>query len=248
MRTIGIAEFGALIKERLSASDSSASKSIVLWDADYVDYCMAYRITEQSCIEHNKKNPDEQVWFTKSSYTFRMDKISNMKALCDREDMYGYKTKGVYFTCCLNKNDLDVWLRFVNTRDKDNGHLSDDWVLIAYAQEGYGGLDENRFSDNCEIYSLQPSLGEWAEWVAQYNSQAVIKPIRAYIETKKPSIRFDYWQKVMNALDYEMYDKNLNTLNQFSEDDFKGVVKSVIGWIVTDFPYDDLWDFIQAYH
>ena len=248
MKTIGIAEFGALVKKCLETPDSFVGKSIVLWDADYVHYCMAYRITEQCCVEHNKKYPDQQVWHTHSDWTFKTDNISKIKTVCDREDMYGYKTKGILFTCCLNKKDLNAWLKFVNTHEKDNGHLSNDWVLIAYAQEGYGDLDENHFSDNCDIYSIQPSVDEWAGWVAEYNSQAVIEPIRAFIETKKTSICFDYWQKVMDELDREMYHNDLNVLKQFSKDDFEGVVRSVIGWIVPDFPYEDLWDFIQTYN
>lgn len=242
MKTIGIKEFKALVYECLENPDAFAEKSIVLWKASSGDWGIAYRVIEQCCIEHNKKHLDKQVWFERSDYTFDTDEISKMRVCCDREDMYGFKTRGILFNggpyLTSYQND---WLRFVNTRENKTGHLSKDWVLIACAY----GLDESLFSDTCEVYDIQPSLSEWAEWVAHFSSKKVFNPILAYIESNGPIISFDDWQKIMNVLNREVHYSHIESLRQMSEMDFNLAIGGALPNITS--LSKELWDFIQAY-
>ena len=249
MRIIGISDFHALIEECLSNPGSFAGKSIILWKASYLEDSIAYRVIKQCCIEHNKKHFGQQVWFSRSDATFRNDDISDIKAICRIKGMYGYKSRGILFNTGVfgPKEQLNNWLKFINLHENDKGRLSNDWVLVACAQEGSYGLDESLFSDNCDIYSIQPTVDEWAHWVAQYNSQAVIKPILAFIESKQPSISFDTWQRVLHSLDKALKQKGAETLRQISEKDYDMAVRGSLGFTYPDFPFKELWDFIQSY-
>lgn len=253
MEKIGIADFKALIKRSLADPGLFASKTIVLWNASYMQYGIAYRTIEQCCEEHNM-NSDQKVWFEYSDYAFKTDDIPNIKAYHD-----GLKTSGILFnTGCFMKTELDDWLKFVNTHENDKGCLSKDWVLIVCAQASSYDLDEKQFSDNCDIYDLQPSIEEWAEWAAQFYSPEVLNPIRAFIESRTPSVRFDDWQRIMQSLEKRMSPmpaddrmaellppaRKIEKLKQVSEKDFSlAVLGSIPG-----FPYyTELWDFVQSY-
>lgn len=239
MKRIGIADFAALVKKCLANPGLYTSRTIVLWNASYMQYGIAYRIVEQCCEEHNK-NTDRQVWFKYSDYTFKTDDISDIKAYHQ-----GYKTSGILFnTGCFMKTELDDWLKLVNTHENDKGRLSSDWVLIACAQASSYGLNEEQFSDDCEIFDIQPSVEEWAEWAARYHRPEVLNPIRAFIESKAPSVSFDDWLRIMNRLEQELFARKTKTLKQVSEKDFSlAVLSSIPG-----FPYyDELWTFVQSY-
>lgn len=243
MKTIGITDFKALVNKCLENPGEFNGKTILLWNADYMQYGIAYRVVEQCCIEYNKKSSDRQVWHEYSDFTFKKDDITKVKVCCTRDDMYGFKNQGVLFnTGCFVQSDLNDWLTFINKHSNEKGQLSPDWVLIACAQADSYGLDERQFSTNCEIYNIQPSVEEWKKWVSEFNSQDVLAPIVAYIEEKKPSISFDQWQRIMDALDMRLSNKENESLKQIGESEFD----RVLGGSVPGFPSHELWDFIQS--
>lgn len=253
MKTIGIDDFKSLVKNCLENPASYADKTIVLWNADHMQYGIAYRIIEECCIEYNKKSTNNQVWYKYSDFTFKKDEITNIKVCPDiswvHTDMYGFKTRGILFnTGCFMNKELNEWLEFVNTRKNESGLLSNDWVLIACAHQADYNLKESDFSDNCAIYSIQPSVEEWANWVAKYNSAAVVIPIRAYIDEKNPSISLDIWNRVLNVLDDLVNSKeSARELKQISKKDYDLNMKGSLSFIYNDFPFEALWDFIQLH-
>ena len=252
MKTIGIAEFKSLVKECLANPSSFAGKSIILWNEGYVQYGMPYRIIEECCVNHNMDHADDQVWFTYSDTTFKTDEISTLRVCCEREDMYGFKTHGILFnTGCYYPNDeVEAWLKFINTHKNNRGLLSNDWVLIASAHgdDNYKfGVNENQFSDNCDIYSLQPSLEEWAEWVAQYNSPEVLNTVRAFIEENSPAISFDHWQRIMEELDRELVYNDFNSLKQIPKEDLDHLLRSSYAFLNPDFPFEAFENFIESH-
>jgi hypothetical protein len=250
MKTIGIAEFKTLVKECLTNPGSFAGKSIVLWNEGHMQYGMPYRIIEECCVEHNKNHADDQVWFTYSDTTFKTDEISTLRALCERKDMYGFKTRGILFNtgCYFPADEADAWLEFINTHKNKKGLLSSDWVLIACAYHGYDkySVIEDQFTDNCDIYSLQPSLEEWTEWVAQYNSPEVLNTVRAFIEENSPAISFDHWQRIMEELDRELGFNDFKSLKQIPKEDLDHLLRSSYAFLNPDFPFEAFENFIQS--
>lgn len=239
MKTIGIKELKTLVKKCLSAPGEFEGKTIVLWNADHLQYGIAYRVIEQCCVEYNQKNAHRQVWHKYSDFAFKTDDNTKIKVCCTRKDMYGFKDQGVLLnTGCFLKQDLNDWLTFINTHTNGKGKLSPDWVLIACAQADTYNLTENQFADNCVIYSIQPSFEEWSGWISQYNSPEVLNPIKAYIEVKNPDASFDYWQRILDALDGE----DAKPLKQMAEEEFSRVVQGSI----PGFPSKELWEFIQS--
>ena len=63
MKIIGIADFKNLVMERLANPRDYAGRSLVLWNADYMQYGIAYQVIKQCCKSYNKENPNDQVWF-----------------------------------------------------------------------------------------------------------------------------------------------------------------------------------------
>lgn len=238
MVKIGIAEFEKLVKECLENPDYYASKTIVLWNAEGTPLSIAPRVIEQCCVDYNKKNSDRQVWYSWSDLNFNSDDITNIEVYCLRKDMYGSKTRGVLFNTgyCLPK-ELSEWLGFINSHENDKGRLSNAWVLIACAQGDLLDLNQNQFSNNCIIYSIEPTVAEWAEWAAQFYSLAVIDPIREFIEAKHPNVSFDKWMVIMNELELKL------SLKQIPEQSFLRIVK---GFLPKSTIPEDLWDFIQS--
>jgi len=249
MKTIGISDFKALVNECLENPSLFAGKTVVLWKARPGKDSMAYRVIKHCCIEYNRKNVTDQAWFSYSDMTFRTDEIADLRVFCDQQDMYGYKEHGILLNtgCFYPADQFDAWLKFINTHENDRGRLSDRWVLIACAQEGSYVLEESLFGGNCDIYSLQPSLDEWSGWVARYNSQAVMGPVLAYIKEKRSDVSLDVWQIVLDELDGALFHNKVESLKQISEHDYDMAVRGSLGLSYPDFPYKELWDFIQSF-
>ena len=84
MKTIGIADFKKLVMERLANPRDYADRSLVLWNADYNEYGIAYRVIKQCCKIYNKENPNDQVWFKDSDMCFASDDYT--KPTCMHEE------------------------------------------------------------------------------------------------------------------------------------------------------------------
>lgn len=130
MKEIGILEFEQLVMVRLSNPRDFAGRSLVLWNADYNNYGIAYRVIKQCCESYNKVNPDDQVWFKRSDMTFYEDDYTQPETWCSsrrihwnkylKKNVYGYKNElkrcGILFnTGCYRLELQDDWLKFVNT-------------------------------------------------------------------------------------------------------------------------------------
>ena len=250
MKTIGISEFKDLVKNALKNPSLYTNKSIVLWKADYMQYGIAYRIIEECCIEHDKVSPDDQVWYKYSDMMFNMEEISNIEVYPNKEsidtDMSGAKTRGILFnTGYIMNEELNDWFKFINTHTNEKGHLSNDWVLIACAIHPV--LKEEDFSYNCEIYSIQPSFEEWVTWVAKYYHPDVVNLVAAFIKANTHSISYDLWQRCMEVLEGLITMNDPKTLKDISEEKFNLKLKGPIMPIAPDFPFKELWEFIQAH-
>ena len=81
MRTIGIADFKKLVMERLVNPRDYAGRSLVLWNADYMDYGIAYRVIEQCCERYNEENPNDQVWFRQSDMCFTDEDYTKLETI-----------------------------------------------------------------------------------------------------------------------------------------------------------------------
>lgn len=81
MKTIGIADFKKLVMERLANPRDYAGRSLVLWNADYMNYGIAYRVIEQCCERYNEENPNDQVWFRRSDMTFTIDDYTKSETI-----------------------------------------------------------------------------------------------------------------------------------------------------------------------
>lgn len=244
MKTIGIADFQALVKKCLTDPDLFINKSIVLWNADYQHYGMAYSIIKECCLDFNRKNPNDQVWFKDSDMTFKTDDIAKVEALCDRKDMYGIKTRGILFnTGCFTTNERKEWLEFINNHRNDKGLLSNDWVLIACAHQLDYNLAESDFSNNCDIYSIQPTIAEWAKWSSQSYSKELLNPIVAFIKKKSPSISFDNWLRCLDRLQQLLF--KYKAIKQIPKKQYELDLRGTM-YNVHDFPFEELWEYLQS--
>lgn len=244
MKPIGISDFKNLVLERLSNPELFKGKTLVLWEADYLQYGMAYRIIMDTCIEYNRSNVNDQAWFKYSDLTFDTDCYDNIKECCTVDEMYGFKTRGILFnTGCIHPNSaqsIEKWLKFVNTHENDNGRLSNEWPLIACAQAKDYNLTEDQFGSNCKIYALQPNVDEWAEWIKPSCNQQMLKAVLSYIGKNGLNNSLDYWLRVINAIETGLEEGQ--NLNDMSEKDFELAVKGVI----LDFPTKDFWNHIHS--
>ena len=130
MKTIGIADFKKLVMERLANPRDYADRSLVLWNADYNKYSIAYRVIKQCCEMYNKENPNDQIWFTYSDMCFASDDYT--KPTCMHEEYVknengeGYHLHVEENRCGILFNtgcyyDKEKWLTFVNTHTNQNG-------------------------------------------------------------------------------------------------------------------------------
>lgn len=229
MKEIGISEFEQLVMARLTSPRDYAGRSLVLWNADYMDYGIAQRVIKQCCERYNKENPNDQVWFKRSDMTFYKDDYTQSKTSCISREMhwdrllnknvYGERVElkrfGILFnTGCYMLNEQADWLKFVNTHTNQNGGVFQDCAVIVCAQAGgmsYFGpsnpkynLKEEQFGEYCDIYHIQPTIEEWAKWAEQFYGSEIIKVVRAYIEKNGVGVirGFDYWMRIMVKLDY----------------------------------------------
>lgn len=267
MKEIGIAEFDQLVMERLSNPRKFAGRSLVLWNASYMDYGIAYRVIKQCCERYNKENPNDQVWVKRSDMTFKSDDYIQPKTWHERmvwdEDFKEYvpcnelKRFGILFnTGCYMLDEQADWLKFVNTHTNQSGGVFQDCAVIVCAHTNdydYMGpsnpvfiLKEEQYGANCDIYHIQPTIEEWAKWVEPFYDTEIIKVVRAYIEKNGVIWHFDYWLRIMDALErLKEYDKYKDcSLCQIPEDK---VNLAVCGTATLNHPAPDFCKFIHSF-
>lgn len=218
MKEIGILEFEQLVMARLANPRDFAGRSLVLWNADYAEHGIAQRIIKQCCERYNKENPNEQVWFRMPDMTFDSDDYTQPKTWHDwyewNENTQKYNSRHELKRCGILFNTGDYvlseqenWLKFVNTHTNSCGHIFQDCAVIVCAHPDLYPqriLKEEQFGSNCDIYSIQPTLDEWATWVAPYCNPEILKVVLAYIEKNGAGNNpqgFEYWQRIMKTLD-----------------------------------------------
>ena len=227
MKEIGISEFEQLVMARLTSPRDYAGRSLVLWNADYMDYGIAQRVIKQCCERYNKENPNDQVWFKRSDMTFYKDDYTQPKTWHDRmvwnENFKKYvprhemKRCGILFnTGCYMLNEQADWLKFVNTHANQQGGVFQGCAVIVCAQAGDVGyfgmpnpeynLKEKQFGECCDIYHIQPTIEEWTKWVEPLYDAEIIKVVLAYIEKNgvfsEFDYGFDYWMRIMDTLNF----------------------------------------------
>lgn len=132
----------------------------------------------------------------------------------------------------------------MNTHKNALGHLSNDWVLFAFANEKAFDLNEQLFSPNCDIYSIQPSdENEWGTWISQFYSQEIIDSILAYIKAKKPAVSFDQWTRIVHNINLKLDGDKYKTLKQIPERSLSLLIK---GDPSVNLDTKDFWVFIQS--
>lgn len=212
MKTIGIADFKKLVMERLANPRDYAGRSLVLWNADYMDYGIAYRVIEQCCERYNEENPNDQVWFHQSDMCFtdedytKPETIRTWYVRDENTQEYHMETEvcrcGILFnTGCYMLYEQEEWL---NTHTNQNGGIFQDCAVIVCAQadqlDPQWILKEEQFGNNCDIYSIQPTLDEWTKWAESFYDAEIIKIVRAYIEKNGVIKHFDWWMRIMKEL------------------------------------------------
>lgn len=270
MKEIGISEFEQLVMARLTSPRDYAGRSFVLWNADYMDYGIAYRVIKQCCESYNKANPNDQVWFKKSDMTFYKDDYTQPKTSCVSRGIHwnrllnknvygervGLKKCGILFnTGCYSLDYQDDWLRFVNTHTNKSGGVFQDCAVIVCAQAGgvgyYGpynpkyNLKEEQFGECCDIYHIQPTIEEWAKWAEQFYGSEIIKVVRAYIEKNGVGVikGFDYWMRVMMKLVSILEEHKVRSLRQIPASEVSSEIGGC-GWITVEHP--DFCKFIYS--
>lgn len=268
MKIIGIADFKNLVMERLANPRDYAGRSLVLWNADYMKYGIAYRVIKQCCKSYNNENPNDQVWFKKSDMTFNNDDYTQPKTLHNfyvwDEELKEYdsccelKRCGILFnTGCYMLYDKEDWLKFVNTHTNQKGGVFQDCVVIVCAQADqltyislFGDskdsryiLKEEQFGNNCDIYSIQPTLDEWVTWVEPDCHPEIFKVVRAYIEKNgigDEPYGFEYWQRIMDSLNNLVKVEGC-PINQIPKEFVK---TKIMGAVSTKSPAPEFCDFI----
>lgn len=246
MKTIGIADFKKLVMERLANPRDYAGRSLVLWNADYCKYGIAYRVIEQCCKMYNNENPNDQVWFKLSDMSFASNDYTKQTCLHEEyiknENGNGYhmhtemKRCGILFnTGCYMLYDKENWLTFVNTHTNQKGGVHQDCAVIICAQadqlayiQSWGSNDkfilkEEQFGSNCDIYSIQPTYDEWVTWIAPDCHPEILRVVRAFIEkngAKHEPYGFDLWQRTIDSL-YNLVEDSDCSLNQIPRGDVK---------------------------
>jgi hypothetical protein len=268
MKTIGIADFKKLVMERLANPRDYADRSLVLWNADYNKYGIAYRVIKQCCEMYNKENPNDQIWFKSSDLCFTNDDYT--KQTCwhekyvknEKDNEYHLhveeKRCGILFnTGCYMLYDKEDWLKFVNTHTNQKGGVFQDCVVIVCAQADqltyislFGDskdsryiLKEEQFGNNCDIYSIQPTLDEWVTWVEPDCHPEIFKVVRAYIEKNgigDEPYGFEYWQRIMDSLNNLVKDEGC-PINQIPKEFVK---TKIMGAVSTKSPAPEFCDFI----
>ena len=153
--------------------------------------------------------------------------------------------------------DKEDWLKFVNTHTNQKGGVFQDCVVIVCAQADqltyislFGDskdsryiLKEEQFGNNCDIYSIQPTLDEWVTWVEPDCHPEIFKVVRAYIEKNgigDEPYGFEYWQRIMNDLDILVNDEGC-PINQIPKE---FVETRLCGAVSTKSPAPEFCDFI----
>ena len=267
MKTIGIADLTQLVMDRLANPGDYAGRSLVLWNVDYSQYGIAYRVIEQCCELHNNENSNDQVWFRHSDMMFVDDDYTQKTCMYSEyvwdENANEYnqhveiKRCGILFnTGCYMLSEQEDWLKLVNTHTNAKGGVVQDCAVIVCAQADqlayipFGSNDpqwiltEEQFGDNCDIYSIQPTLDEWASWVAPYCHPEVLNVVLAYIEKNgigNVPYGFEYWQRIMSKLNNLVEDNEGCPLIQIPKRDVETAVKGLVG---TKSPAPEFCDFI----
>lgn len=270
MKEIGISEFEQLVMARLTSPRDYAGRSLVLWNADYMDYGIAQRVIKQCCERYGKENPNDQVWFKKSDMTFNNDDYTQPKTWHNRmvwdEKFKEYvpshelKRCGILFnTGCYMLDEQEGWLKFVSTHTNQNGGVFQDCAVIVCAQaDGFGYLGssnpkfilkEEQFGKNCDIYHIQPTIEEWAKWAEPFYDAEIVKVVRAYIEKNGVIWHFDYWMRIMSALVglkkyYSKKENNDCSLWQIPEDEVNSKIGGTVG---VGHPAPDFCKFIHSF-
>ena len=246
MKSITISDFETLVKQCLTTPHDFANKSIVLWNADISPIGIARRVIKQCCLSHNENNPDRQVWEAYSDGTddITVIKVHRIESVGGDVKSFGVFTQGVLVTECLLPREINDWVAFVNTHKNALGHLSNDWVLFAFANEKAFDLNEQLFSPNCYIYSIQPSdENEWGTWISQFYSQEIIDSILAYIKAKKPAVSFDQWTRIVHNINLKLDGDKYKTLKQIPERSLSLLIK---GDPSVNLDTKDFWVFLQS--
>ena len=90
--------------------------------------------------------------------------------------MYGYKPLRILFNtgCFFGKDEVDNWIKFVNTRTNNKGQLPDGCVLIACVQANSSrNFMEEQFSGKCDTVCLKPFLDKWSRWMSSRCNQEI---------------------------------------------------------------------------
>lgn len=272
MKEIGISEFEQLVTERLTNPSDFAGRSLVLWNASYMDYGIAYRVIKQCCERYNRENPNDQVWFKRSDMTFNNDDYTQPKTwewydkkVWDKNaNEYNVhremKRCGILFnTGCYMLDEQDDWLKFVNSHTNQNGNVFQDCAVIVCTHTDdcdYMGpsnpkfkLKEEQFGENCDVYHVQPTIEEWAKWAEPFYDAEIIKVVHAYIEKNGVIWHFDYWMRIMEQLSYlkETYSMKENKecfLWQIPEDE---VSSKIYATVTLNHPAPDFCKFIHSF-
>lgn len=253
VKTIGIKRFQEIVMDSLSNPLQYAGKSIVLWNSYSGPDSIEYKIVEECCVNYNNGHIDNQVWFKELLFLRQATYAITSKAFCKRKDMYGYKNMGIlldsgYISALRPSNEeITHWLNFVNSQEYQGETLSSDWTLITCAQASYYSFTEEMFSKECVLYEFKPSVDEWAQWMKDKCDERDLKPIVAFIKETESSIDLFYWGLVLEALKRELVEKEYEVLSQLSYEEFDSCLglDSRIHRGCKDFPYDELWKYIQ---
>ena len=155
---------------------------------------------------------------------------------------------GILFnTGCYMLYEQEEWLKFVNTHTNQNGGIFQDCAVIVCAQadqlDPQWILKEEQFGNNCDIYSIQPTLDEWIAWVTPYCHPEILKVVRAYLEKNgiaNEPYGFEYWQRIMNSLN-DLVKESDCPINQIPKEDIE--VK-IMGAVSTKSPAPEFCNFI----
>lgn len=257
MKIIGIEDFKKLVMERIANRRDYTGRSLVLWNADYNNYGIAYQVIKQCCIEYDKENPNLQLWFRRSDMMFKDENYTESNVMSEPYEEFGckYKRMGILLnTGCYLPKDQEDWFKFVNTHTNKYGHIFKDCVVIVCAQadqltyfsslkDPKMVLKEEQFGNNCDIYSIQPTLDEWVTWVTPYCHPEILKVVRAYLEKNgiaNEPYGFEYWQRVMNSLNNLVKESDC-PINQIPKEDIE---MKIMGAVSTESPAPEFCNFI----
>lgn len=237
IKKIGIKDLRSLIRRRIENPQRFKNNTLIIWNGGDVQTSVLYHIIKDECIAYNKTQPQENMaGYQYADLGFRTDDYTSSDYyMLNHATCEGYMShKGILLdTGCFFTDEKEYFIDFINTRVNLEGHVSENWALVACAH--YEISSPEMFGSSCEMYELAPEVEEWGEYLLERYNEAVCKPIIAYVKEKGFQMELFRWNNVIEHLESELEDNELTDLTQLPRKDFRKAIRGLGGFNCQEF-------------